>query len=222
MLWYNFLWNSLSPRHFPPREEFYYLICILWSPISVKANKIYSLACDEQHFSVKIVVVENNLSLKCWFLTAVFWVGNFYNYLIFSFTTFLFFSLQVTQLKIVSNPFAKGFRDNDTNDEWVKSLKFHILERVGVSCEYKMCKWFFPQENKARRRKIDQMSQNLNHVLKIPLIFHWTFVWISKHREVICLTFFLFLDLFWAYFCDWVSFSGVKEHESQLDSGSES
>lgn len=24
---------------------------------------------------------------------------------------------QVTQLKIVSNPFAKGFRDNDPNDE---------------------------------------------------------------------------------------------------------
>lgn len=29
----------------------------------------------------------------------------------------IFPSLQVTQLKIVSNPFAKGFRDNDTNDE---------------------------------------------------------------------------------------------------------
>lgn len=27
------------------------------------------------------------------------------------------FRLQVTQLKIVSNPFAKGFRENDTNDE---------------------------------------------------------------------------------------------------------
>lgn len=31
---------------------------------------------------------------------------------------FLIFTLsQVTQLKIVSNPFAKGFRDNDPNDE---------------------------------------------------------------------------------------------------------
>lgn len=32
---------------------------------------------------------------------------------------FICLPLQVTQLKIVSNPFAKGFRDNDTNDEWV-------------------------------------------------------------------------------------------------------
>lgn len=31
--------------------------------------------------------------------------------------------MQVTQLKIVSNPFAKGFRDNDTNDEWVEKEK---------------------------------------------------------------------------------------------------
>lgn len=28
----------------------------------------------------------------------------------------LFITFQVTQLKIVSNPFAKGFRDDGTND----------------------------------------------------------------------------------------------------------
>lgn len=38
---------------------------------------------------------------------------------------FLIFTLsQVTQLKIVSNPFAKGFRDNDPNDEWVHNFPF--------------------------------------------------------------------------------------------------
>lgn len=36
----------------------------------------------------------------------------------FSYKTIIWI-FQVTQLKIVSNPFAKGFRENDTNDEWV-------------------------------------------------------------------------------------------------------
>lgn len=32
------------------------------------------------------------------------------------FETFCYFSLQITQLKIASNPFAKGFRDCDPED----------------------------------------------------------------------------------------------------------
>lgn len=45
------------------------------------------------------------------------------------------YSFQVTQLKIFSNPFAKGFRDDGTNDGWVYEVGMGVLS--------KYCLWDF-------------------------------------------------------------------------------
>lgn len=41
-----------------------------------------------------------------------------------------FFAFQITQLKIASNPFAKGFRDCDPEDWWALTLKHYSF--IGV------------------------------------------------------------------------------------------
>lgn len=76
----------------------------------------------------------------------------------FSLNAIFVLHFQVTQLKIVSNPFAKGFRDNDTNDEWVfflvrgqsaENRNWHlceILKQFFVCKEWKIVMRIKPQK----------------------------------------------------------------------------
>ena len=40
--------------------------------------------------------------------------------------------LQITQLKIASNPFAKGFRDCDPEDWWVDKIVKARYDKLGI------------------------------------------------------------------------------------------
>lgn len=65
------------------------------------------------HFKAETAVVENNFD----FLMQLLALDEEFSVISDRSSFLIIFFLQVTQLKIVSNPFAKGFRDNDTNDE---------------------------------------------------------------------------------------------------------
>lgn len=126
---------------------------------------------------------------------------------VFSIWFFLSF-LQVTQLKIVSNPFAKGFRDNDTNDEWVEQCQISCPGRcVGVNDrENIMC------VNVWRSHLFLEGWKNL----KAPLILDRTFV-IQICQTSLAQTFFFSSNRVIEFISEFFHLRVRNKHESQLD-----